>query len=74
MTKVGSRLTLDFTESADQAPTGVNAALPTTQNFAMAAVMTLLGDRAWWPAEPTPTGPVPIQVEPEPALLGHRGV
>jgi N-methylhydantoinase B len=51
MTKRGDRLTLDFTESSDEAPTGVNATLATTQNFAMAAVMALLGyGISWVPA------------------------
>lgn len=51
MTKQGDRLTLDFTESADQAESGINATLATTQNFAMAAVMALLGyGMPWVPA------------------------
>lgn len=51
MTKVGDTLTLDFSESADQALTGINATLPTTRNFAMAGVMTLLGyGMPWVPA------------------------
>ncbi|GLY70508.1 hydantoinase B/oxoprolinase family protein [Amycolatopsis taiwanensis] len=51
MTKRGEKLTLDFTESSDQAESGVNATLATTQNFAMAAVMALLGyGMPWVPA------------------------
>jgi RND superfamily putative drug exporter len=33
------------------------------------AILVLLGERAWWPAKPAPTGPAPVRVEPEPALL-----
>ena len=50
-TKRGDRLTLDFTESSDQAPALINTAEPTTSGYAMAAVMTVLGyGLPWTPA------------------------
>ena len=50
-TKRGDELTLDFTESSDQAPALINTAEPTTSGYAMAAVMTVLGyGLPWTPA------------------------
>jgi N-methylhydantoinase B len=50
-TKRDDELTLDFTESSDQAPALINTAEPTTSGYAMAAVMTVLGyGLPWTPA------------------------
>ena len=50
-TKRADELTLDFTESSDQAPALINTAEPTTSGYAMAAVMTVLGyGLPWTPA------------------------
>jgi len=51
MDKRGDHLTLDFTDSADQAPALVNCGKGTLYGYAMAALLTLLAyDLPWSPA------------------------
>jgi N-methylhydantoinase B len=51
MTKQGDALDLDFTASADQAPALINTTHATAANYAMGAVMSLLGwELPWVPA------------------------
>src|SRR6185437_8255030 len=48
MTKHGDRLTLDFSESDDQAPGAINATRPALVNFAMAGVLIYLCNGLSW--------------------------
>jgi N-methylhydantoinase B len=50
MTKIGDSIELDFCESDDQAPGGINAAIGALSNYAIAAVMIYLaGGLPWVP-------------------------
>jgi N-methylhydantoinase B len=48
MTKRGEHLTLDFSESDDQAPGAINASRPALVNFAMGAVLIYLCNGLHW--------------------------
>ena len=48
MTKSGTTLELDFTDSDDQAPGAINATRPSLVNFAMASVLIYLCDGLPW--------------------------